>query len=217
MAVLQWDQRSQHLYSTGVDKVVLYEYDAANDKYTNGVAWSGVKNVSLNPEGAEPTVFYADNIKYLSIPSLEELKFGITAYYFPDEFMKYDGTLELSPGVYVGQQLRATFGLCFRTLVGDEINYDKRGYVLHLVYGATAGTSSKEYETKNDSPEVVEFEWDCDTTPVGVTGKMPTAIVEIDSTKVDATKLATLEAKLYGGDTTEAELPFPDDIAKIFK
>lgn len=216
MSAIVWDQRKQHLYETGVDHVVLYDYDTVNDAYTPGVAWNGVTAISLNPEGGEPNVSYADNIKYLSIPSLETLGFNIRAFTYPEEFKEHDGTDTIAEGVYIGQQSRDTFGLCYRTLIGDEVVYDKRGYMLHLIYGATASPSSKEYETKNDSPSPLEFEWDCDTTPVSVTGKQPTAIVEIDSTKVDATKLAGLEAVLYGGDNTEPRLPFPDAIAAFF-
>lgn len=216
MAKLVWDARKQHLYQTGVDHGVFYPYNTEQDTYTPGVVWNGLINVSLNPEGGEPNVFYADNIKYLSLSSVEELGFNIRAYYFPEEFRECDGTQSIATGVYVGQQDRKTFGFCYRVMLGDEIDYTRRGYMLNLIYGATASPSGKENETQNDSPSATEFEWDCDTTPVPVTGKMPTSIVQIDSTKVDATKLAALEAILYGDDNTEPRLPYPDEIATIF-
>lgn len=216
MAKLVWDARKQHLYQTGVDHGVFYTYDSTNDSYTPGVVWNGLINVSLNPEGGEPTVYYADNIKYLSLTSVEELGFTIRAYYYPEEFRECDGTQSLAEGVYVGQQERKTFGFSFRTLIGDEIDYTNRGYVLNLLYGATASPSSQENETKNDSPSAKEFEWSCDTTPVPVPGKLPTAIVQIDSTKVDATKLAALEDILYGTENVEPRLPYPEEIATIF-
>lgn len=216
MAKLTWDQRKQHLYETGVDHGVFYPYDSENDSYTPGVAWNGIINVSLNPEGGEPTVFYADNIKYLSLTSVEELGFTIRAYYFPEEFRECDGSQELATGVFVGQQERKTFGFGYRTYLGDEVDYTKRGYMLRLLYGATASPSGGDSETQNDSPSAREFEWECDTTPVPVSGKLPTAIVEIDSTKVNATKLAELETILYGDATSTPRLPLPDEIATLF-
>lgn len=217
MASISWDNRKEHLYETGVDHGVFYDYDSVQDEYTPGHAWNGLIDVSLNPEGGEPNVFYADNIKYVSIPSIEEFGFSIRSYTYPDEFKKCDGTVALAPGVYIGQQLRKTFGFCFRTLIGDEIDYDKRGYILHLIYGATASPTTRDFETKNDSPNPNEFEWECDTTPVNVTGNAPTSIVEIDSTKVDGTKLTALEKILYGDENTDPRLPFPDEIYDHFK
>lgn len=216
MAAIQWDERKQHIYETGVDHGVFYDYDSTNDIYTPGHAWNGLIDVSLNPEGGEPSEFYADNIKYLALPSIETFGFSIRSYTYPDEFKKHDGTVEIAPGVYIGQQLRSTFGFAFRTLVGDEIDYDKRGYKLHLIYGAVASPTTRDYETKNDSPSPNEFEWECDTTPVNVTGHAPTSIIELDSTKVDRTKLAALETILYGDATNEPRLPMPDEIATMF-
>ena len=81
-----------------------------------------------------------------------------------------------------------------------------------------ASPSEKAYATINDSPEAITFSWELTTTPVNVTGKKPTASLTIDSTKADPTKLAELEAILYGSDGgsgTDARLPLPDEIATL--
>jgi hypothetical protein len=67
------------------------------------------------------------------------------------------------------------------------------------------------------SAEAITFSWEVNCTPVEVAGFKPTASLVIDSTKVDAEKLAALEAKLYGDESTEAMLPLPAEIAEMFK
>lgn len=216
MSRLVWDKVGEHVYETGVDRMVLYDYDKTAKKFTNGVAWSGVTAFNENPSGAEPTALYADNIKYLNLISAEEYGASLEAYTYPDEFEKHDGSKEIATGVYIAQQDRSPFGLCYRTLLGNDVDGTSYGYKLHLVYNATASPSGKDHQTVNDSPEAANPSWDISTTPVEVTGGKPTATVVIDSTKVDAGALAELEDLLYGTANTEAELPLPDEIAAIF-
>lgn len=215
MATLTWDQTGQKIYETGVDHGVLYP--ASNGTYPKGVAWNGLTNVTESPSGAEPSPIYADNIKYVNLMSAEEFGATVEAYTYPDEFAECDGSKELTTGVYVGQQPRKTFGLCYRTKIGNDVDGDDHGYKLHLIYGALAAPSERAYATVNDSPEAITFSWELSTTPVEVTGGKPTACLTIDSTKVDATKLAALEKILYGDGATEARLPLPDEIAETLK
>lgn len=217
MARLEWDKTGEHLYETGVDHGVLYFPDQTG-AYKNGVAWNGLISVSESPSGAEATGQYADNIKYLNLISAEEFGATIEAYTYPEEFEACNGNKELvdSTGVYVGQQSRSVFGFCYRTMIGNDTDGQDHGYKLHLVYGCQVSPSEKAYQTINDSPEALTFSWELSTTPVNVTGKKPTALLVIDSTKIDSTKLAKIEAKLYGDETsTGAVLPTPDEIAKI--
>lgn len=220
---LKWDEVGKKLYETGTKKTVLYLQDAQG-AYSKGVAWSGITSVAENPSGADPTDLWADDIKYLTLRSTEEFGFSINAYMYPDEFGECDGSAEPTPGVHLYAQNRKTFGLCYRTTLGNDIAYNDYGYKLHLIYGATCSPSGRDYSTINDSPEAIEFSWECTTVPVAVTGYKPTAIIIIDSTKVDADKLAALEAILYGtaattGDTpTEAvlpRLPLPDEVISM--
>jgi hypothetical protein len=160
---------------------------------------------------------YADDIKYLNLMSAEEFGATIEAYTYPDEFAQCDGSAEIAPGVMIGQQDRKVFGLSYKTVLGNDVDGTDYGYKLHLIYGALAAPSEKGYSTINDSPEAITFSWEVTTTPVSVTGFKPTASITIDSTKVDETKLAALEAILYGDTETEARLPLPDEIAVLLE
>ena len=213
MPKIKWDQTGERLYETGVSKGVLYPY--ANNTYAKGVAWNGLINVSESPEGAEATPLYADNIKYLNLMSAEEFKATIEAYTYPDEFAACNGEASLEEGVSIGQQKRSQFGLSYQTKIGNDVN-SELGYKIHLIYGALAAPSEKAYATVNDSPEAITFSWEISTTPVEVPGFKPTASLVIDSTKVDPTKLAEFEKKLYGDETTEATLPLPSEVATLF-
>lgn len=216
MAKLVWDQTGERFYETGVEKGVLYPQ--VSGAYPKGVAWNGLTAVTESPSGAEATPLYADNIKYLNLMSNEEFGATIEAYTYPDEFAECDGSAELSTGVRAGQQTRKTFGMSYVTRKGNDTEGTDHGYIIHLIYGALAAPSEKAYATINDSPEAITFSWEVSTTPVEVTGMKPTACVTIDSTKVDPTKLQTLENKLYGSAEPDAEptLPLPDAVAAIF-
>ena len=213
MAKLVWDATGQRLYETGVNQGVLYVMEEG--AYPKGVVWNGLTAVTESPSGAEASPMYADNIKYLNLMSAEEFGATVEAYTYPDEFAECDGSAELTPGVMLGQQARKTFGLSYRTILGNDVKNDAYGYKLHLIYGAMASPSEKSYATVNDSPEAITFSWELTTTPVNVTGFKPTSCITIDSTKVDATKLKALEDILYGTESEEARLPLPDEVAQI--
>lgn len=215
MSKLVWDQTGQRYYETGVKKGVLYPQDELGT-YTKGVAWNGLTSVTEAPSGAEATPLYADDIKYLNLVSAEEFGATIEAYTYPDEFAECDGSAEIAKGVVIGQQKRKAFGMCYRSTLGNDIDGNDHGYKLHLIYGATAAPSEKAYSTINDTPEAITFSWEVTTTPVNVEGFKPTASLTIDSTKVDAVKLASLEDILYGTAEKEAKLPLPDEIIAIF-
>lgn len=214
MSKLVWDQTGERLYETGVRQGVLY-LQASGGTYPKGVAWNGLTNITETPSGAEATALYADDIKYLNLISAEELGGTIEAYTYPDEFAECDGSASLTTGVYIGQQDRKSFGLCYRTTLGNDVESNAYGYKLHLIYGALASPSEKAYGTINDSPEAITFSWEFNTTPVNVTGHKPTASITIDSTKVDAEKLAALEKILYGDTDVEPRLPLPDEVAQV--
>ena len=220
MSKLVWDQTGERVYETGVSKGVLYPMNSSG-AYPAGVAWNGLTSVSESPEGADIEDIYADNIKYLSLQAAETFGATIEAYTYPDEFALCDGSVEVATGVMIGQQPRKTFGLCYRTEIGNDVLNEAYGYKLHLIYGCKAQPSEKSYETINDSPEAIQFSWEVKTTPVNVTGQKATSCLIIDSTKVDATKLAALENVLYGTDAsgnvegTTARLPLPDEVVSI--
>lgn len=216
MSKLVWDQTGERKYETGVKKGVLYPLSELG-AYDKGVAWNGLTAVTESPSGAESNPLYADDIKYLDLRSVEEFGGTIEAYMYPDEFAECDGSASLADGVSIGQQQRKTFGLCYRTVLGNDILGDDYGYKLHIVYGAVVAPSERAYSTINDSPEPITMSWEFSTTPVAVDGFKPTAHLEIDSTKANPEKLAALEAILYGADDTDARLPLPNEIATLMK
>lgn len=215
MAKLVWDKTGERLFETGVSNGVIYPQDTSG-KYPTGAAWNGLTAITESPSGAEPTPLYADNIKYLTLTSAEEFGFTIEAYTYPEEFAECNGEGELTPGVKIGQQKRKSFGLSYKTLLGNDIDGEAHGYKLHLVYGALAAPSEKARNTVNDSPEATTMSWECTTTPVAVEGFKPTAHLEIDSTTVNAEKLKKLEEILYGNDSEgAARLPLPDEVKTV--
>lgn len=212
MAKLNWDAVGQHLYETGVDHVALYKPDA-NKKYTGGVAWNGVSSISESPSGGDANPIWADNIKYLNLRSAEEFGATIECYTYPPEFAECNGEAIVATGIVVGQQSRKTFGLAYRSIVGNDLQGNDYGYKYHLIYGATASPSEKQYSTVNDSPEAGTFSFELTTTPVAVPGYKNTALITIDTALVDdAAKITALENKLFGTENTDPELPDPEDV-----
>ena len=193
MAKIVWDEVGKRIYETGVSKGVLY-VQTDEGSYGKGVAWNGLTAVNESPSGA-----------------------SIEAYTYPDEFEQCDGSASPADGVVIGQQPRKAFGLCYKTVKGNDVKNNDYGYKLHLIYGAKAAPSEKAYQTINDSPEAITFSWEVTTTPVNVTGFKPTSCLTIDSTKVDAGKLKQLEDQLYGTETEEPKLLLPDEVINIFK
>lgn len=213
MTKLKWDQPDDRIYETGVKYGVLYPQN--NGVYAEGVAWNGLTAVTESPSGAEFTPLYADDIKYLNLQSVEEFGATVEAYTYPDEWAACDGSATIAGGVTIGQQPRKPFGLCYRTTVGNASEGIDYGYKIHLIYGATASPSERNYNTVNDSPEATTLSWELTTTPVEISGFKSTASLVIDSTKADPTKLSQLEDILYGSAGTQPRLPLPDEVADL--
>ena len=214
MAKLVWNEAGKRLYETGVDRGVLYVSDG-NGGYKKGVVWNGLVSVNESPSGAEATPLYAGNVKYVELMSNEEFGASIEAYTYPEEFEQCDGSAELADGITIGQQPRKSFGLCYRTKIGNDTAGDEHGYKIHLIYGAKAAPTEKSYTTINDSPEAITFSWEITTTPIEVAGHKPTATLTIDSTKVTPTALTAIETKLYGDTSGEPTLPTPAEILAL--
>ena len=216
MAKLVFDAVGSRFFETGVKNGVLF-VQGENGEYENGVVWNGLTAVTESPSGAEATPLYADDMKYVVLYSTEEFGATIEAYTYPEEFEQCDGSAQLGTGVTIGQQQRKSFGLVYKTVIGNDVQGQELGYKIHIIYGAKAAPSEKAFATINDSPEAVTFSWELSTVPVPVEGHRPTSTVVIDSTKVNAEKLATLEGKLFGTESEESTLPLPDEIAAMLK
>lgn len=224
MTRIKWDQTGERFYETGVDRGVLY-LRGSNGEYEGGVPWNGLTGVTQTPTGAEPQPQYADNIKYVTLISAEEFEGTIEAFTYPDEFAVCDGTATPTPGVYVGQQARRTFGLAYRTLVGNDVDGQDHAYKLHLVYGAFAAPSEKAHTTVNDSPEALTFSWTItadkvEVPDIEIDGQQlrPTAIVTLDSREIPEGTMREIEDILYGSDDAEAvepSLPLPHEVIQL--
>lgn len=217
MSKIVWDGTGNRLYETGVKNCVLYVQNTEG-AYPEGVAWNGITGITETPSGGEATSLYADDIKYLDLMSAEEFSCTIEAYTYPEEFSQCDGSASLATGVRIGQQTRKSFGLCYRTTLGNDVDGDAHGYLLHLVYGLKAQPSERGYSTINDSPEAITMSWEAKSTPVSVDGFKPTSIITIDSTKVKPEALANLEKMLFGSDETpesKASLPLPNKVKEV--
>ena len=211
MAQLKWHQTGDREIESGVSEVILFPMGESD--YDNGVAWNGVTAINENPSGADVTDLYADNIKYASLRSAEKFGLTIEAYAYPDEWGECDGSKEVKTGVYFGQQPRKVFGLCYKTMIGDESHPGmNKGYKLHLIYQCTAAPSGRGYTTINDNPDAISFSWEATSTPVAVTGHKDTSEIVVDSTKADADNLANLIDMLYGTANSSSELPDPDTV-----
>jgi hypothetical protein len=220
MAKIVWDVSGERNYETGVDHGVLYPVSTQQGQegtYPSGVAWNGLTTVTESPSGADATPLYADNIKYLNLIAAEQFGGTIEAYTYPDEFGECDGSVQPTPGLMLGQQARKAFGLAYRTIMGNDVDGQDHGYKLHLIYGALAAPSQKAYASINDKPDAIAFSWAITTTPVAVTGHRATAILTIDSTMVNSTKLATLEDILFGTAQVDPRLPLPDEVISILQ
>lgn len=216
MATIEWDEVGKRYYETGVSKTVLYKQDKEG-KYPNGVPWNGITSITESPQGAEANNLYADNIKYAVMRSAETLNGTIEAYTYPDEWAECDGSKEPVAGVKIGQQERAAFGLSYVTEIGnDTSSSEDDGQLIHLIYGATASPSDKQYQTINDSPEANTFSWEYETTPVNCKGFKPTASIIVNTMKVDKDSLKKLTDALWGTEEKEAYLPSPDEVLGMF-
>lgn len=222
MAKIIWDAEGQRTYETGVDHGVLYLTPDTGDAkaYSQAYAWNGLTAVNEAPSGAEPTPLYADNIKYLNLVSAEEFGATVEAYTYPPEFAVCDGSYVLGKGISFGQQSRKSFGLAYRTKVGNDIQRQDYGYKLHLIYGATAAPSEKAYATINDSPEAITFSWTLSTTPVSISDDSlnlsPTATITIDSTQMPKAFMDSIETILYGTETESGRLPLPKELVELY-
>lgn len=213
MVKLLWDQDGQRTYETGTSKGVLFVKDGTG-AYSPGVAWNGLSSVKKSNDGAEESPLYADNMKYLSLTSAENLKGSIDAFTYPEEFEACDGSAAVNPGVYVGQQNRVPFGMAYSTIVGNDTLGNAYGEKIHLIYNAKVAPAERAYETVNEDPSALTFSWEYSTTPVDLSdiGLQPSAGVTISKNEVSPAAWTALTEALYGTETLVSELPSLQDV-----
>lgn len=211
MSRLAWGAVGQRVFEAGTDRGVLYPTDAP------GVPWNGLTAVNEAPSGAEERPFYIDGIRYIDASTAEEFVATLEAFYSPEEFDQYDGSLEIENGLFVTQQRRKSFGLCYRTHVGNDTDGIDNGYKLHLVYNATAAPVSRSHTSIGDQLDLQPLSWQLRTKPVILADHAPSAHFVVDSTKAPLGLIRFLEGILYGTEEEDPRLPPPTELSTLFK
>jgi hypothetical protein len=208
---LAWDAVGTRFYETGVDRGVLYVTGS------DGVPWSGLVSIDESPSGGDADAFYIDGVKYLNRSKREEFEATINAFYSPKEFDACEGVGAFRVGVFVAQQRRMSFGLSYRTKIGNDVDRDNHGYKIHIIYNALVSPAQRSHGTQSDSNDISVLSWGITTRPVRVPGFMYSAHLIIDSTLVPSFALTSLENILYGDESHAARLPDPVEIAGLFE
>lgn len=209
MTQIVWDQVGSRTYETGVDRGVLYLPNIP------GVPWNGLVTVSEAPDGGEITSYWLDGVKYLDVIGGEEYKGTIEAFTYPDEFEICQGIRSLDQGIFATAQPRQSFGLAYRSKVGNDVDGMDHGYKIHLIYNATVAPLSRDYATLSGSVDLAPLKWDIIATPAPVPGMKPTAHIIIDSRTMDAETLASVEELLYGSDQIPSHLPTVSNLINL--
>jgi hypothetical protein len=204
MSAITWDQVGSRVFENGVDRGVLYLPDGS------GVAWNGLTTV-VEKFGSEVESVFFDGSKINDLVKLGTFSASMKAITYPDEFLDLEGLVEFKRGAYLADQRIKTFGLCYRTLIGNDVDAIA-GYKLHIVYNLTAIPTDSTYASLSDDPTLVEFEWDLTAVPVESSGFRPTAHMVLDSRKMDPWLLQEIEDILYGSSDGDAILIPIDDL-----
>lgn len=198
--MIVWDQVGDRVYESGLDRGVLYLPDGS------AVPWNGLTSITevFNKESS-PVYFDGMKINDLVVPG--EFAATMKAITYPDEFLELEGMGSPRPGVFVGDQPPQIFGLCYRTLIGNDTEGESVGYKLHIVYNLTATPSDKEHASLTNESSLEEFEWTITAIPEEIEGFRPTAHIVLDSRNIDPWLLEDLEDTLYGRVEEEAFQP----------
>lgn len=210
MGRLNWSAIGERYFETGIDRGVLYVGDLP------GIAWTGLISVSESPSGGDARPYYIDGVKFLNISSAEEYEATINAFGSPPEFGPCDGTISVRNGLFVTQQPRKSFGLSYRTKLGNDVDGPEHAYKIHIVYNALAAPSQRDHNSLGDSVDPSTSSWSITTLPPVITGYKRTAHLVVDSRYTANNVLANVEDILYGTDNAAARLPTPDELVSIF-
>jgi len=210
MTRLSWGSRNERFFESGVDQGVLY---VDSDL---GVAWNGLISVTEKPSGGESRSFYLDGIKYASFSGLEEYNATINAYTYPDEFKECEGIARVRPGLLATQQRRKSFGLSYRSMIGNDVLSLDFGYKIHIVYNALATPSQRVFASVGSSINVADFSWDITTRPPVMSGYKRTSHLVIDTRYAAPGAVSEVEDILYGTNDTTPRLPTIDELIEVF-
>lgn len=200
MTALVWDQVGTRFYETGVDRGVLYLPEG------NGIPWSGLISVNEQAAGNEGSPIYFDGVKIANILAYGDFAASLRAYTYPDEFLEFEGILEVGNGLFVANQKQRRFGLSYRTKIGNDVDGSDLGYKIHVLYNLLATPSQKNYQTVPIN-NAIEFEWNITSIPGEVPGFLPTAHLIFDTRSMGPLLIADIESTLYGDELDNAFLP----------
>lgn len=209
MSRVKWNQPGARTFEAGVDRGVFYP------RLGEGVPWNGLVSIAENSSGGEVEALYYDGVKMRDVVSSEDFEAVVEAFTTPPEFAVADGQRQLSPGLFVTQQPRQSFGLSYRTLKGNDLMSTEYGYKLHLVYNCTAAPSSRTYSTLGQSSTPGTRSWTLHTVPPHASTYKPTAHLVVDSTLVDPYLMEDLETLLYGRDASEGQFAIPAHLPEV--
>jgi hypothetical protein len=210
MTRLTWGSVGSRYFEVGVDRGVLYVDD-------QGVPWSGLVSVDEDPSGGEPKAYYQDGVKYLNVSSREEFVATLEAFYSPREFDACDGMVSVNNGLFATQQPRKSFGLSYRTKLGNDVAGQDYAYKIHIIYNALAAPSSRSRSTISDSPEASVLSWNLTTQALPTPGAAATAHLIVDTSQCDEYVVSLLEDILYGSDAGQPRLPSPEEMVDLFQ
>jgi len=199
MPGIVWDRVGDRVYETGLDKGVLYLPDGS------AVPWNGLTSI-IEQFNKDSSPVYYDGMKINDLVVLGDFAASMKAVTYPDEFVELEGLGSSRRGLFYGDQRPQTFGLCYRTQIGNDLEGDVACYKIHIIYNVTAIPRDKTYASVTSDPSLVEFEWDITAIPEEVPSFRPTAHIILDSRDFDPWLLEELEAMLYGNDAAMASL-----------
>lgn len=210
MARLIWSAVGERFYEAGVDRGVLY-VDGV------GTPWSGLVSVDEAPTGGDANPYYLDGVKYLNLSKREEYQATLNAFFSPPEFDACDGVGTVRQGLFATQQRRKSFGLSYRSGIGNDVNGVDHGYKIHILYNALATPTQRRHNTMSSSVQPAALSWKITTKAIPVPDMMPSSHLVIDTREAPPSMVALLEDILYGNELNAPRLPDPEEVAALFE
>jgi hypothetical protein len=209
MTALQWDQVGDRRFETGIDRGVLFLSDG------RAIAWNGLTGIE-DSTTRELQAHYLDGVKFLEREIIGDYSAKLKAFSYPEEFNEVLGVKQVHEGLYYHDQPSERFNLCYRTLVGNDIDGTDHGYRIHILYNVMAIPDAQSFSTLGESAQVTEFSWTLSGIPPATPGYRPTMHISIDSTQTDLPRLQDIEEMLYGTDSADPELPPLSEFTDFF-
>lgn len=220
MSRITWDALGERIYEIGLDHGVLYLQgdDDDDDGYSVGVPWNGLKKVTNPMLNDDSTPLYYGSTVMGSSYTPGAYSGTIEALTYPEEFERCIGISDVRPGIGVSRQDVSTFGLSYRTLIGNDTEGTDKGYTIHLLYNLRIPKFTKTYTTMSDSLDIEPLSWEYEAFPESINYEdmAPVYHMAVDSVNTPAGVIKWIEDMLYGTETTEARLPSPEEIIQNY-